>query len=154
AALLWLVVLSPCASAQVDRLPEGIISEIRFEGNVTIPPERIKGKLLSRVGQPLDQQKVNADLKSLMGTKWFSDVQIYCEESPPKSGKLILNVAVVEMPVLTHVEFRGRKAIRQKEIEDTTGLKKGSRADATRTRLALGQILRLYQEKGYDLAEV
>jgi beta-lactamase regulating signal transducer with metallopeptidase domain len=57
-------------------------------------------------------------------------------------------------PVLTQVEFRGRKAIRQKEIEETTGLKVGSRADATHTRNALGQILRLYQDKGYDLAEV
>jgi beta-lactamase regulating signal transducer with metallopeptidase domain len=57
-------------------------------------------------------------------------------------------------PVLTHIEFRGRKAIRQKELEETTGLKVGSRANATHTRNALGQILRLYQDKGYDLAEV
>ena len=41
-----------------------------------------------------------------------------------------------------------------KDIEETTGLKVGNRADATRTRLAVGQIQRLYQEKGYDLAEV
>ena len=58
------------------------------------------------------------------------------------------------MPVLTHVEFRGRKAIRLKEIEDTTGLKKGNRADSTRTRNAVHSIYRLYKEKGYDLAEV
>ena len=45
------------------------------------------------------------------------------------------------MPVLTHVEFRGRKAIRLKEIEDTTGLKKGNRADSTRTRNAVHSIL-------------
>src|SRR5205823_7290290 len=93
-------------------------------------------------------------LKTLMGMKWFSNVDIYYEESPPKSGKLILTFAVREMPVLTHVEFRGLKAIRKKEIEDTTGLKKGNRADPTRTRLALGQILQLYHDKGYDLAEV
>jgi outer membrane protein insertion porin family len=154
AALLLSVVAVTPARAQVDKLPEGTISEVRFEGNATIPAEKIKAKLLSKVGQPLDQQKVNADLKSLMGTKWFSDVQIYYEESPPQSGKLILTFAVHEMPVLTHVEFRGRKAIRQKEIEDTTGLKKGNRADSSHTRTSLGQILRLYQEKGYDLAEV
>ena len=58
------------------------------------------------------------------------------------------------MPLLTKVEFRGRKAIRLKEIEDTTGLKAGNRADPTRTRLAVAQIQRLYQEKGYDLASV
>ena len=58
------------------------------------------------------------------------------------------------MTLITKVEFRGRKAIRLKEIEDTTDLKAGNRADPTRTRLAVSQILRLYQEKGYDLASV
>ena len=61
---------------------------------------------------------------------------------------------VREMPLLTKVELRGRKAVRLKEIEDTTELKAGNRANPTRTRLAVGQILRLYQEKGYDLAPV
>ena len=55
---------------------------------------------------------------------------------------------------MTNVEFRGRKAIRLKEIEDTTDLKVGNRADPTRTRLAVSQIQRLYVEKGYDLASV
>ena len=132
----------------------GTISKIEFEGNATITSDKIKPKLLSRVGQPLDQDKVEADLKTLMGTKWFSDVRYYLDESPPKSGKYALIFVVREMPLLTKVEFRGRKAIRLKEIEDTTELKAGNRADPTRTRLAVGQIQRLYQEKGYDLASV
>ena len=89
-----------------------------------------------------------------MGTKWFSDVREYYEESPPKSGKYILIFRVREMPVLKHVEFRGRKGIPLKELEDNTDLKVGNRADPTKTRLALGQLQRLYQEKGYELAEV
>jgi outer membrane protein insertion porin family len=154
AALLLLATLAPRAQAQTGRLPQGIISEIRFEGNTTIPPEKLKPKLLSKVGQPPDPQKFNADLKTLWKTNWFSNVEVFYDESPPKSGKLILTFVVREMPVLTHVEFRGRTAIRQKELEDTTGLKVGNRADANHTRTTLGQILRLYQDKGYDLAEV
>jgi RNA polymerase sigma factor (sigma-70 family) len=130
------------------------IAEIRFEGNATIPADKIWPKLLSRVDQPLDVQKIDADLKSLMHTNWFSSVQVYYDESPPDSGNLILTFWVHEMPVLTHVEFRGRKAIRHKEIEDTTGLKVENRADPITIRLALGNILRLYHEQGYNLAEV
>ena len=89
-----------------------------------------------------------------MATKWFSDVRYYLDESPPKSGKWALIFVVREMPLLTKVEFRGRKAIRLKEIEDTTELKAGNRADPMRTRLAVSQIQRLYVEKGYDLASV
>ncbi len=154
AAMLILSALALRARAQGERAIQGIISEIRFEGNTTIPAEKLKPKLLSKVGQPQDAQKLSADLKTLWKTNWFSDVGIYYDESPPKSGKLIVTFVVKEMPVLTHVEFRGRTAIRQKELEETTGLKVGSRADATHTRNTLGQILRLYQDKGYDLAEV
>ena len=76
-----LLTLTSTASAQQgDRLPEGTVTEVRIEGNATIPTEKIRAKLLSRSGQPLDQQKVEADLKSLMATKWFSDVTPYYEE--------------------------------------------------------------------------
>jgi outer membrane protein insertion porin family len=145
---------STARAQQGDKLPEGTVIEVRIEGNATIPAEKIRGKILSRTGQPLDQQKVEADLKSLMATKWFSDVAPYYQEAPPKSGKYILIFRVREMPVLRVVEFRGRKGISQKEIEENTDLKVGNRADPTKTRLALGQIQRLYQEKGYELAEV
>ena len=75
-------------------------------------------------------------------------------ETPPRSGKYTLIFVVKEMTLLKKVEFRGRKAIRLKEIEDTTGLKAGSRADPSQTRRAVSQIQELYREKGYDLASV
>jgi outer membrane protein insertion porin family len=155
ALFFLLIVLAPSpARAQAEKFPEGTIGKIEFEGNATITPDKIKPKLLSRVGQPLDQNKLEADLKSLMASKWFSKVDYFLEESPKKSGKYTLLFVVREMPVLTKVEFRGRKNVRLKEIEDTTELKVGKRADPTRTCLAIGQIQRLYQEKGYDLVSV
>jgi outer membrane protein insertion porin family len=148
------LVAVPVLAQQGDKLPDGTVAEVRIEGNATIPSEKIRGKLLSRAGQPLDQQKVEADLKTLIGLKWFSDVTPHIQESPPKSGKYILLFRVREMPVLKVVEFRGRKGVKLKEIEENTDLKVGHRADPTKTRLALGQIQRLYKEKGYELAEV
>ena len=64
------------------------------------------------IGQPLSQDKVEADLKSLIGTNWFSDATYHLEESPPKSGKYTLIFTVREMTLLKEVEFRGRRAIR------------------------------------------
>ncbi len=142
------------ARAQAANFPKGPISKIEFEGNATITSDKIKPKLLSRIGQPLDKDWVEADLKTLMATKWFSDVRYYLDESPPNSGKWALIFVVREMPLLTNVEFRGRKAIRLKEIEDTTELKAGNRADPMRARLAVSRIQRLYAEQGYDLASV
>ena len=89
-----------CRPGAGEKFPEGPISKIEFEGNATITADKIKPKLLSRVGQPLDQDRVEADLKTLMGTKWFSDVRYYLDESPPKSGKWALIFVVREMPLL------------------------------------------------------
>ncbi|MDG3005381.1 BamA/OMP85 family outer membrane protein [Paludisphaera mucosa] len=147
-----LLAAAPAASAQAP--PKGTVVEIRIEGNSSITAEKIRGKLLSKVNAPYDHQKVDADLKSLIATKWFSDVEPFYEETPPGSGKIVLIFRVREMRVLRSVEFRGRRKISQKEIEENTGLKVGNRADPTHIFSAVRQIQNLYIEKGYELAQV
>jgi len=142
------------SAAPDDPLPEGAIVEIKVEGNVTVTAEQVRAKLLSKVNHSLDRKQIDADIKSLYGTKWFSEVNAYVQKSPKGKGYYVLIFQVKEMPVLAHVEFIGLKHIRLKEIQESTGLKKGNRADAARTRDAVGQIQRLYVEKGYESAEV
>jgi len=144
------------AAAKPPTLPEGTISEVKTEGNVSVPNEKIRAKLLSKVGTPLDARTIVTDVKSLMNSNWFSDVKTSYEiDRRDPSGKSIVLIFIVrEMPVLTSVEFRGLTKLKLKEVEETTELKKGKRADATRTHLAVAQIKRLYEEKGYELAEV
>jgi RNA polymerase sigma factor (sigma-70 family) len=84
------------AVGQVSRLPDGPISEIRFEGETIIPSENVKARLESKVGQPLDHRKIEADIKSLMRTNWFSQVDAYFDESPPRTGKYALIYTVRE----------------------------------------------------------
>ena len=142
-----------------EEFPQGTITEVRVNGNVTISAEQVRAKLLSKAGGPLDQHRIDTDLKTLMGTKWFSEVTPYYSADPNGQG-YILTFAVVERPVLTSVEFKGLSKgpslgkVSLKDIEEATGLKKGNRADAAKTRIAVGQIQRLYVEKGYDDAEV
>ena len=151
--------LATSAWAVKDEFPQGTITEVRVNGNVTIGAEQVRAKLLSKPGGPLDQHRIDTDLKTLMGTKWFSEVTPYYSPDPNGQG-YILTFAVVERPVLTSVEFKGLSKgpsisrVSLKDIEDATGLKKGNRADPAKTRIAVGQIQRLYVEKGYDDAEV
>lgn len=141
--------------------PELVVSDVRIQGNVEVDTQTIRRKLLSRAGFPFDSKKVNADVKSLMATGWFGDVFYTFDEEPKGSKKYVLVFNVHESPVLKHVEFRGRTRdtlgrykIRDKEIEEVTGLKVGNRADATKALHAVTQIQNLYADKGYDLARV
>lgn len=153
-ALLSALALSTTTPARAQAVPKGKVVEVRIEGNVGITDEKIRAKLLCHAGMDYDQQKVDADLRSLVGTKWFTDVQPFYEEKPPGSGDVILIYRVQEMPILRSVEFRGLRKVRLKEIEESTSLKAGNRADPMRTRLAVQQIERIYAEKGYELAQV
>jgi hypothetical protein len=78
------------------RFPQGTLCGIRFEGNVTSPVEKLSSQLVSRVGQPIDQRSLIADVKSLLAMKRFSNIQIDYEESPPGSGRFIVTFAVRE----------------------------------------------------------
>ncbi len=158
-ALALAYALATPAWAAKDEFPQGTITEVRVNGNVTISAEQVRAKLLSKPGSPLDQHRIDTDLKTLMATKWFSEVTPYYSPDPNGQG-YILTFAVQERPTLTYVEFKGLSKgpsigkVSLKEIEEATGLKKGNRADPAKTRIAVGQIQRLYIEKGYDDAEV
>lgn len=138
-------------------VPQGIVTEIQIVGNTSITEEQIRRKLQTRVGRELDPVLVDSDLRALNETNWFTDFGVkasYKKDPNRQADGIIVIFEVTEMPVLKKVEFRGRTKIREKELVESTGLKPGARADHVRNQLAVAQIRRLYQEKGYELAEV
>ena len=159
--ILGLIVLAGISSSQYAKAAagdpagatSGTLVEIKIEGNNSIDDQKVRAKLSCRAGRPYDKAAVDADLRTLLATKWFSDVNYKVEHS--KDGKgYVLTFKVSEMPILKSVEFIGRKKVSLKEITESTDLKKGSRADAIRAQLAKRQILQLYKDKGYEKAEV
>ena len=153
AFLLILVGSRPTEAAKSKDLPEGLITEIKCQGNQTITETQIRGHIKSRVGRALDRTILDDDLRALNGTKWFSDVRIDCDTSPKGDG-VVLIIVVVEMPMLREVQFIGLHKVKLKDVEETTNLKKGARADWMVTRAAISKIQTLYEEKGYEKAEI
>jgi len=72
---------------QLDRY---VVSAIRFEGDGPRPGENVRKTLLSRVGRPLDLDRLGTDVSMLIRTKWYSSVSVYYKESPRKSGRVVL----------------------------------------------------------------
>ncbi len=130
-----------------------IIRDVRIEGNTTVAVETIRAKIFSRKDRPLIRDRADADRKALEDLKLFDDVRYEVEHAPDGKG-VILIFKVVEMPVLTKVEFIGRKSVRLKSIEEVTGLKVGARANSSHAKLAVTQIKQLYEEKGFEQVEV
>lgn len=151
-AVLWLAWAPAPACAQ--GVPHGTITDVRIIGNQSVLTEDIKRKLQSRPDRELDPATIESDYRALMASKWFSDVQISYEKDPQREDGVILVFTVREMPVIKSVEFRGRKAVKLKELQEATDLKPGSRADNIKAQLAVRQIKRVYEDKGHEQAEV
>lgn len=153
--LVAAVILAAAGRCRAGSIPQGVVTEVQIVGNTTIPEADIRRKLSTRAGRELDAATLAADEKALHDSKWFTNygVKISYKKDAKRDGFIVI-VELTEMPVLKKVEFRGRSKIREKELIEASGLKPGARADHVRNQLAVAQIRRLYQEKGYELAEV
>ncbi len=134
--------------------PSGTVSAVVIEGNTSITEEQIRPKIRTRAGREYDEHQVEEDVARLNNSKWFADVQVFYKKDPKDPNGLIVTFRVSELPVLREVVFRGLSKLRLKEIEESTGLKAGARADFVKNQMAVNQIQRLYADKGYEWAEV
>lgn len=145
------------AKSNKDRLaeqfPEGPIAAVIIEGLHSIAEEKVRDKLLSRVGRPIDRKVLNADVKTLNDTHWFSNVAVEYSRASDNQG-LILYFKVVEKQIITEIRYEGLSKLTRKEIEKTTQIKVGGRANWPQAQMAVRQIQGLYTEKGYDFARV
>ena len=148
-----LVLAMAAGLTAAEPLDGQIIRDVRIVGNSSVTTETIRAKILSRKGRPLSRDTADTDVKALLETKLFDNATYDVVRLPDGKG-VIITFKVDEMPVLTKVEFIGRSAIRLKTLEETTGFKVGARANYARARLAVKQIKQLYEEKGYEKAEV
>jgi outer membrane protein insertion porin family len=141
------------AADRASAIEGQVIQEIRIEGNETVATEKIRAQIRTRPGRPLERAVIDADLRRIHDTKLFSE-ETYTVTKPKTGEGVVLTFQVTEMPILNKVEFIGRTSVRLKDIEETTGLKKGGRANSVSARLAVQQIKQLYIDKGFEKAEV
>jgi outer membrane protein insertion porin family len=139
-------------------LPDAMVVDVKIEGNQSITNEQIRGKMKTRAGRPFNQNQIEEDLRALEATHWFSKVYIYPEYVQGNKNSFVVVVRVVEMPILKDVQFigliEGWGHVKKKDIEEATELKKGKRADTAQALAAINKIKALYEEKGYEKADV
>ena len=136
-----------------NKLPEGPVVDIQIEGNSTVDKEEILRKLSSRIGRPLERKIIEKDIRALLESNWFSDVQPFYDKTEDDKGYVLI-FKVREMQKIGGVEYRGASAIKVRKLEEATGIKPGSRVDGIKARLGIAAIERLYQEKGYHKVSV
>ncbi|MFH1756212.1 MAG: outer membrane protein assembly factor BamA [Candidatus Latescibacterota bacterium] len=122
------------------------IASIRVEGNRYVSLEKIQRVLNLKAGDSYDEEIFRNALKLLFGTKEFSDIQAYKEET---GEGVALYIVVSEYLKVDNVEFEGNKHIDEDDLRPKIAMRKGSFARPALLRKDHDVISDLYREKGY-----
>jgi outer membrane protein insertion porin family len=101
------------------------LTDIRFEGNEEMSITKLKRKVTSKVGEPLDEQKLFKDaqeLKKLYQKSGFQKTEVEYKVIPNEAtGRGTVTFKITEAPKIrvAEVTFAGAEAFKQKKLRKT-----------------------------------
>jgi outer membrane protein insertion porin family len=125
----------------------GTISDIRVEGTERIENRTVISYLGLKPGDKFSQDEINAALKNLYTTGFFTDVKLLREGS-------VLIVEVKENPVISKVAFEGNDRIETKDLEKEVELKPRSVFSREKVQTDVKRMLDIYRRSGRYNASV
>ncbi|TCL62207.1 Beta-barrel assembly machine subunit BamA [Hydrogenispora ethanolica] len=114
------------------------------EGNTRVPAEKILGAISNtKIGDPFDVRKVEADMKSIMALGYFSDINLKTEKMFD-GVKVVFEV--VENPTLKEIQLIGLTKVKQEELKTFFTQKTGDVFSAAVFRDDLSKALKYCRE--------
>jgi outer membrane protein insertion porin family len=133
------------------------IRSIEWKGAKGLSEETLLYYLGIKVGDPLDTDKLNTNLKALWNRGLIDDISV---ESTPTGGNapgVHLAITVKERPVLRSIDYQGLKRLSQTDLKDKIGsrhihVREGDPVSLGSLQQIKALIEELYGEKGYRFA--
>lgn len=122
ASLVFSFAVSPVSACPDQESSVPLVSRIEFSGLRRISAETLRAHISSRVGQPLDRAKIEADVRALDRLEWFDaiSVETYLAADPGEEKRapgLRIVFRMEESSFLAGVEFRGSRALARDRIQ-------------------------------------
>lgn len=127
------------------------ISKILVKGNRKIEEAAIRNQLKTRVGQILDMRTVREDVQRLFGMGFFYNVEVDQRE---EEGRLVVTYILTEKPIVAEIAFFGNDELDDDELNEAVAIKPYEILDITKIQGAIEKIQKLYEDKGFFLANV
>ncbi len=147
AALLAGVAQATSVGPATAQARGGTIRNIVVEGTRRIDPQSIAGYLAIEQGEPFDQAKIDASLKSLFASGLFRDVSIR------RRGRDIV-IRIVENPIVNRVAFEGNSKIDNDDLNSAANISPRSVFSRARVEEAVRRMLGAYRAAGRYAASV
>lgn len=106
AVLAFLALVMPPAQSATSA---PTVVAVSVTGNAHIPTDRILAVITTKVGDPFDPAKVQADLRAI------ADLGFFADQAPPiikqRPDGVAVTYRVIENPVVTSIRFAGNKSV-------------------------------------------
>jgi outer membrane protein insertion porin family len=119
---------------------------IRHVGPASVSDELIRANIQTKAGDNLAPAKVNQDIKNLLGTGYFHNVNVGWE---PGDDGVTLTYTVQGKPTLTEVNFVGNDELKTRKLRKKVTSKVGEPIDEKQLFTDALAIKDLYEKKGY-----
>lgn len=127
------------------------IDAVLVSGNDRVEEEAIRVYVKSLVGEPLDPQQVDADIRAVYGMGFFKDVEARVTE---QEGKTTLTYKVTERPLLREVRIEGNKALAKDELETKLKIHPRTILNPVKIRRGVEEVKKEYEKKGHLDADI
>lgn len=128
-----------------------VIDEIKIEGVKKVEPEAILEKIKSKKGLILSNYSLHEDITRIYQMKYFDEVEAHHEVV---KGKNILVFKIKEKPIIKNISIRGNNEIDDDEIKEQIKTKAFSILDINTIQSDILAIQKMYEEKGFYLANI
>ncbi len=144
---LLLCVIAPAQAESPAGADGDPIRAVRVEGNERIEGRTVISYLGMNAGSHFSQNEIDAGLKNLFATGFFSDVKLLREGDT-------LVVHVTENPIVSTVTFEGNDKVETKDLEKEIELKPRSVFSQDKVQSDVKRILDIYRRGGRFNASV
>jgi outer membrane protein insertion porin family len=139
-----------CAPARAAEAP--VVGAVDVEGTRRVEVDAVKTAITTKAGEPLDERKLDADVRAVVRLGFFADVAVELRGDEQKPAVVF---RVVEKPAVAEVKVEGNEEISSDDLKEILGdIKAFSILDTTAVRKVTRKIQDKYVEKGFYLAEI
>ena len=147
-ALCLTLVFAGAARAEL----QGVISEIRVEGNIKVEAAAIRENIDVRVGDIFRTPAISQAIRDIYRLGHFRDVEMYGDKDG--AGGVVLTIHLVEKPSIREVILQGNEKVQIDDIKEVVTLQPFTILDESKVVDNARRIEGVYLDKGYYLVEV
>lgn len=131
------------------------IRDIRFEGLVNVEVTDVTAVTNRFIGKQFTDELYSDLLSKIYALEFFTDdIGIIAVPADEKYDAVVIRFTVVELPIITSIEFKGNSSVRKMEIEEAISLKARQVYNKAKVIMDERVIRDLYLEKGFTNIKV